>query len=59
MLFCTDCQLPARLDDAVKVFRDGTCICLLCHRPQESIQRAWSGAMRRDLAAALAGLSGP
>ncbi|HEY7295537.1 MAG TPA: hypothetical protein VH916_10870 [Dehalococcoidia bacterium] len=31
MYFCSDCHLPASLDDAVTIFRDGTCICLACH----------------------------
>lgn len=55
MYFCSDCHLPASLDDAVILFRDGTCICLSCHRRAE----AHSGptpAVLREVAALLAEL---
>lgn len=55
MYFCSDCHLPASLDDAVTLFRDGTCICLTCHRRGETVAALPEG-LRRDLEALLAGL---
>ncbi len=55
MYFCSDCHLPASLDDAVTLFRDGTCICLACHRRGEGATALPAG-LRQDLEALLAGL---
>ncbi len=53
MYFCTDCLLPACLDDAVTVFRDGTCICLSCHHRASALPPV-PEAMRRTVEALLA-----
>ncbi len=55
MYFCSDCHLPASLDDAVTLFRDGTCICLACHRRGKAGTELpmW---LRQDLEVLLAGL---
>ncbi|HLZ72713.1 MAG TPA: cytochrome c3 family protein [Dehalococcoidia bacterium] len=54
MYFCTDCHLPASLDDAVTIFRDGTCICLACHRRDQP--KAVPEDVRRAVEALLAAL---
>ena len=55
MYFCSDCHLPASLDDAVTIFRDGTCICLSCHHRADASVGP-TPAVLREVAALLADL---
>ena len=55
MYFCSDCQLPASLDDATTIFRDGTCICLACQRRNEA-PTALPETLRREIGVLLAAL---
>lgn len=55
MYFCSDCQLPVSLDDAVTIFRDGTCICLACHHRADA-RPAMPATLRRAVEALLSEL---
>ncbi len=53
---CTDCHLPATLDDVVETFTEGTCRCLPCDTRATAGDRQLTPTLRRELADVLAGL---
>lgn len=47
MYFCTDCQLPATLDDAVAILADDSCICVACYaRGAPGLDPGWDACER-------------
>jgi hypothetical protein len=54
MLLCSDCHLPTPLDDAVTVFRDGSCICLTGNRRGATSEPGVPAVLRQAISALLA-----
>lgn len=56
MYKCVICRFEAELDDAIAPPAGGRCVCLRCFARETETARPMPGALRRDIAAALAGM---